>query len=110
MLTMSIGVLFIRPVRAFMYNKYYTRRLLERGSTLAGSDSDNALAASAAGHCTAASDRLRVGYADTSRPTVRGWLFCFMRLEKSASEARPAASIRAIGASGTGAGVMAKMV
>jgi hypothetical protein len=32
-----------------MYNKYYTRRQLERGYVLAGSDGDNAMAASALG-------------------------------------------------------------
>jgi hypothetical protein len=32
-----------------MYNKYYTRRLIERGYVLAGSEGDNAMAASALG-------------------------------------------------------------
>lgn len=32
-----------------MYNKYYTRKLLERGYVLAGSQGENSLAASALG-------------------------------------------------------------
>jgi hypothetical protein len=32
-----------------MYNKYYTRKLLERGYVLAGSEADNTLAAAALG-------------------------------------------------------------
>ncbi len=48
-MTMGVGAFFIGLVWAFMYNKYYTRRLLERGYVLAGSDGDNALAASALG-------------------------------------------------------------
>lgn len=47
--TMGIGAFFIGVVWAFMYNKYYTRRLLERGYVLAGGESDNALAAAALG-------------------------------------------------------------
>lgn len=49
MMTFGIGAFFIGFVWAFMYNKYYTRRLLERGYVLAGSDADNALAAAALG-------------------------------------------------------------
>jgi hypothetical protein len=48
-MTMGVGAFFIGLVWAFMYNKYYTRRLLERGYVQAGSDGDNALAASALG-------------------------------------------------------------
>lgn len=48
-ITMGYGAFLIGVVWAFMYNKYYTRRLLERGYVLAGSDGDNALAASALG-------------------------------------------------------------
>ncbi|SDH44159.1 MULTISPECIES: hypothetical protein [unclassified Duganella] len=47
--TMGIGAFFIGLIWAFMYNKYYTRRLLERGYVLAGSEGDNALAAAALG-------------------------------------------------------------
>jgi hypothetical protein len=47
--TMGIGAFFIGVVWAFMYNKYYTRRLLERGYVLAGAEADNALAAAALG-------------------------------------------------------------
>jgi hypothetical protein len=46
---MGIGAFFIGVVWAFMYNKYYTRRLLERGYVLAGAEADNALAAAALG-------------------------------------------------------------
>lgn len=48
-MTFGIGAFFIGLVWAFMYNKYYTRRLLERGYVLAGSEGDNALAASSLG-------------------------------------------------------------
>lgn len=48
-ITMGFGVFFISLVWAFMYNKYYTRKLLEKGYVLAGSDADNTLAASALG-------------------------------------------------------------
>jgi hypothetical protein len=48
-LTMGIGAFFIGLVWAFMYNKYYTRRLLERGYVLASSEGDNVLAAAALG-------------------------------------------------------------
>jgi len=47
--TFGFGALFINIIWAFMYNKYYTRKLIERGYVLAGSESDNALAASALG-------------------------------------------------------------
>jgi len=47
--TMGIGAFFIGVVWAFMYNKYYTRRLLERGYVLAGGEGDNALAAASLG-------------------------------------------------------------
>lgn len=47
--TLGIGAFFIGLVWAFMYNKYYTRKLLERGYIFAGSESENALAATAVG-------------------------------------------------------------
>ena len=47
--TLGIGAFFIGFVWAFMYNKYYTRKLLERGYIFAGSESENALAAAAVG-------------------------------------------------------------
>ncbi|KWT98179.1 conserved hypothetical membrane protein [Variovorax sp. WDL1] len=49
LMTFGIGALAIGIIWAFMYNKYYTRRLLERGYSLAGSEGENALAASALG-------------------------------------------------------------
>jgi hypothetical protein len=49
LVTAGFGALFIGLVWAFMYNKYYTRRLLERGYVLAGSEGDNTMAASALG-------------------------------------------------------------
>jgi hypothetical protein len=48
-MTWGVGIPFIGLIWAFMYNKYYTRRQLERGYVLAGSDGDNAMAASALG-------------------------------------------------------------
>ncbi|TFW32112.1 hypothetical protein [Massilia horti] len=48
-MTLGIGAFFIGLVWSFMYNKYYTRKLLERGYVLAGSDADNTMAASALG-------------------------------------------------------------
>jgi hypothetical protein len=47
--TLGVGAWFIGVVWAFMYNKYYTRKLIERGYVLAGSDADNTLAAAALG-------------------------------------------------------------
>ena len=47
--TFGIGTLFISLVWSFMYNKYYTRKLLERGYVFAGTESENALAASGVG-------------------------------------------------------------
>ena len=52
--TMGFGVFFISTVWAFMYNKFYTRKLVERGYVLAGSEGENALAASALGIVTQA--------------------------------------------------------
>lgn len=49
LLTFGVGAFCIGIVWAFMYNKYYTRKLLERGYALAGSEGENALAASALG-------------------------------------------------------------
>jgi hypothetical protein len=48
-MTFGFGAFFVGFVWAFMYNKYYTRKLLERGYVLAGSEADNTLAASALG-------------------------------------------------------------
>ncbi len=48
-LTFGIGSLFLAFIWAFMYNKYYTRRLLEKGYQLAGSEAENALAAARLG-------------------------------------------------------------
>lgn len=48
-ITMGFGAFLISFVWAFMYNKYYTRRLLERGYVFAGSEGDNTLAAAALG-------------------------------------------------------------
>lgn len=50
--TYGMGNFLINTIWAFMYNKYYTRKLLERGYAFAGSDGDNALAASALGVVT----------------------------------------------------------
>lgn len=47
--TLGFGAFFVGVVWAFMYNKYYTRKLIERGYMLAGSDADNTLAAAALG-------------------------------------------------------------
>lgn len=49
LLTVGIGAMFVGLIWAFMYNKYYTRRLLERGYQFDGSPGDNAMAASALG-------------------------------------------------------------
>jgi hypothetical protein len=54
-LTLGMGLLFINLVWAFMYNKYYTRKLLEGGYELVGSSGDNTLAASALGIVSPAS-------------------------------------------------------
>lgn len=48
-MTMGAGVLLISLVWAFMFNKYYTRRLLERGYVFAGGEGGNLLAAAALG-------------------------------------------------------------
>lgn len=47
--TLGIGTFVIGFVWAFMYNKYFTRKLLEKGYMLAGSDAENALAAASLG-------------------------------------------------------------
>lgn len=47
--TLGFGALFINIIWSFMYNKYYTGKLMERGYVLAGSEADNSLAASALG-------------------------------------------------------------
>ncbi len=48
-LTFGIGSGIASLIWAFMYNRYYTRRLLERGYQFGGSDSENAKAASKLG-------------------------------------------------------------
>lgn len=48
-LTFGIGSLLIHLIWSFMYNKYYTRKLIEQGYVFAGGETDNALAASALG-------------------------------------------------------------
>ncbi len=48
-LTHGVGTFLITFAWAFMYNKYYTRKLIERGYVLAGNEADNARAASALG-------------------------------------------------------------
>jgi hypothetical protein len=47
--TFGVGAFCVGLVWAFMYNKYYTRKLIERGYALAGSDGDNSRAAAALG-------------------------------------------------------------
>ncbi len=47
--TLGLGAFFLGFIWAFMYNKHYTRKLLERGYVLAGSDSENAQAAAELG-------------------------------------------------------------
>lgn len=49
MMTLGIGAFFISLVWAFMYNKYYTRKLLERGYVFADTEANNAMASSAIG-------------------------------------------------------------
>ena len=49
MMTLGIGGFFVGVVWAFMYNKYYTNKLLERGYMFAGSDADNVVAAAKLG-------------------------------------------------------------
>ena len=47
--TLGIGALFMGLIWAFMYNKYYTTRLLERGYMIADEGSAGAAARSALG-------------------------------------------------------------
>ncbi|TPG55685.1 hypothetical protein EAH89_14045 [Roseomonas nepalensis] len=47
--TLGIGSLIAMVVWAFMYNRYYTRKLIERGYVLAGSPAENAMAAGSLG-------------------------------------------------------------
>ena len=49
MFTMGIGSILIGIIWSFMYNKYYTQKLVEGGYQFAGSNSENALAAAALG-------------------------------------------------------------
>lgn len=56
--TAGFSNIFIAIGWGFMYNKYYTRKLLERGYEFAGSEGENILAAAALGiaHVPAAPD------------------------------------------------------
>lgn len=47
--TDGISNIFVALIWGFMYNKYYTRKLLERGYEFAGGEGDNMLAAAALG-------------------------------------------------------------
>lgn len=47
--TAGVSNIFIAIAWGFMYNKYYTRKLLERGYEFAGSEGENMLAAAALG-------------------------------------------------------------
>lgn len=49
LLTAGVGAFLVGVFWAFMYNKYYTRKLLERGYVFNGGDEKNRLAASALG-------------------------------------------------------------
>lgn len=49
LMTLGIGFLFIGLIWAFMYNKYYTRKLIEKGYEFADGAGSNALAAAALG-------------------------------------------------------------
>jgi len=49
MVTGGIGSFLLWIIWPFMYNKYYTRRLLERGFRFAGSNAENQRAAEAVG-------------------------------------------------------------
>lgn len=49
LVTAGIGFLVIGVIWAFMYNKYYTRKLLERGYVLSDSEDVNRQAAEALG-------------------------------------------------------------
>jgi len=48
-MTFGIGLLFINFVWAFMYNKYFTKRLIEQGYELADGHGENQRAAKALG-------------------------------------------------------------
>lgn len=47
--TAGVSSIFIAIAWGFMCNKYYTRKLLERGYEFAGGDGENILAAAALG-------------------------------------------------------------
>ena len=47
--TAGVGAVIIAIAWAFMYNKYYTRKLLERGYKFASTEAENARAASVLG-------------------------------------------------------------
>lgn len=49
LVTAGIGAFFVTIVWAFMYNKYYTKKLIEKGYKFNGTDEQNKLAASAIG-------------------------------------------------------------
>ena len=48
-ITAGIGSFIVLIAWAFMYNKYYTRRLIEKGYKFSGSDEQNSAAANAIG-------------------------------------------------------------
>lgn len=48
-ITFGIGAFIAMFVWAFMYNKYYTRKLIEKGYRFDGTSQENALAAEALG-------------------------------------------------------------
>jgi hypothetical protein len=58
LMTFGVGALLVGIVWSFMYNKYYTRRLLERGYALADTRATNIAAAAA----------LEVAYKDSASP------------------------------------------
>lgn len=49
LVTAGLGMFVVGFVWAFMYNKYYTRKLIEQGYVFNGSDEENRLAASSLG-------------------------------------------------------------
>ena len=49
LITAGIGAFIVSIVWAFMYNKYYTKKLIEKGYRFNGSDEQNTAAANALG-------------------------------------------------------------
>lgn len=47
--TLGVGALFVMVIWSFFYNKYYTRKLIEKGYRFNGSDEENLAAAKAIG-------------------------------------------------------------